>query len=413
MKILTANGNPFLNEKLQKFENVEVIGKDIQYQEGIIEILEKNLKIDILIISDNLPGELGFYKLIDKITKLKKDLDIYVFLENKNDDKENYLISKEIYKIFYLNLIDFDVFLENFKEKNTNTQEFINKEINELKNIILNKNSGVENYNFVEKSINENFKQDDNEKIEKLEIQEDIDDECKTIAISGNFGAGKSLISSFLSKVISEQNKKTLLVDFDLENPSLNTIFGVRKYKEKPKYIDDYIFKINDNLDLLCGIEKVVDFKENLSMSIIREILNRLKKEYNFIILDVSTRIDFKYVKVILTYCDKIIFLIEPNLLEISKSNKLIEVIVNDFKIDVDKIKIVFNKTCKYKIVESVLEELFSEFEIIGDIEYEEKFNIFINQDTNIDLDKTKFKKLYEKLVIKKEILYANTSARI
>ena len=410
MKILTAIGNPILNDKLQKIMNIGVIGKDIQYQEGIIEILEKFSEVDILIMKDNLPGEYGFYELIDKIKKINNDIEIYMFLENKDENKENYLASKDIYKIYYLDLIDFDIFLENFKEKSTNTQEEINKEINELKNIILNED--IENYNFVERSITESFKQNTSENIYEIENENVEEEECKTIAISGNFGTGKSLISSFLSKVIAEQNKKTLLVDFDFENSSLNSLFGVRRYKEKRSYIEDYIFKINDNLDLLCGIEKIINFNENLRSSIIREILKRLKKEYDFIIIDVSSRIDFKYVKVILTFCDKIIFLIEPNLLEISKSNKLLENLVNDFKIDVDKIKIVFNKANKYKIVECVLEELFSEFEIIGYLNYEEKYNIFINQDITIDFNKTKFKEIYEKLMIEKEKIYASSNVR-
>lgn len=412
MRILTAIGNPILNEKLQKIVNVEVIGKDIQYQEGIIEILEKNLEIDLIIVSDNLPGEYDFYKLIDKIKNIKRNLELYVFLEKKNENKENYLISKDIYKIFYLDLIDFDVFLDSFKENIKDTPKDINKEINELKNIILNENIVEENYSFIEKCVNENLKIENyNEKNYELETNKCCE-ECKTIVISGNFGCGKSLISSFLSKVISEQNNKTLLIDFDFENLSLNTMFGVRKYKENQKYIEDYIFKVNDNLDLLSGIEKIINIEENLSVNVIREILNRLKEEYKFIVIDISSRMDFKYVKCILTFCDKIIFLIEPNLLEISKSNRILEVFLNDLEIDVDKIKIVFNKSNKYKIVESVLEELFSEFEIVGYLDYEEKYNIFINKDTNIDFDKTKFKEIYEKLMIKKEILYANSTAR-
>ena len=411
MKILTAMGNPILNDELQKIMNIEVIGKDIQYQEGIIEILEKFSEIDILIMKDNLPGEYSFYEMIDKIKKIKNDIEIYMFLENKDENKENYLASKDIYKIYYLDLIDFDIFLENFKEKSANTQEEINREINELKNIILSEDIGCENYNFIEKSIIEGFNPSGCE--ESYEMQNEyVEEECKTIAISGNFGTGKSLISSFLSKVRAEQNKKTLLVDFDFENSSLNSLFGVRRYKEKRCYIEDYIFKINDNLDLLCGLENLINFNENLRSSIIREILKRLKEEYDFIIIDTSSRIDFKYVKVILTFCDKIIFLIEPNLLEISKSNNLLENLVNDFKIDVDKIKIVFNKANKYKIVECVLEELFSEFEIIGYLNYEEKYNIFINQDITIDFDKTKFKEIYEKLIIEKENIYASSNIR-
>ena len=46
MKILTAIGDPYINERLNEYENIEVIGKDIQYQEGILEILEIREDID-------------------------------------------------------------------------------------------------------------------------------------------------------------------------------------------------------------------------------------------------------------------------------------------------------------------------------------------------------------------------------
>ena len=45
-KILTAINNSALNEKLKKENIAEIIGRDIQYKEGIIEILEKNKNID-------------------------------------------------------------------------------------------------------------------------------------------------------------------------------------------------------------------------------------------------------------------------------------------------------------------------------------------------------------------------------
>lgn len=391
IKILTAMGNPNLNEKLQKLDNVLVIGKDIQYQDGILEILEENSDIDCLIISNNLPGEINFYKLIKQIKNIKDNIDIYVFLEKKDEDIENYLSSQNIYKIYYLNETDFDYFIENFKENKSDVLDEISKEINDFKKIILNENTGEnkDNYSFVEEGTN-----------------------CQTIAISGNFGSGKSIISTLLSKVISNQNKKTLLIDFDLENSSINTLFGIRKYKENQNYIDDFIFKIDENLDIMCGIDKIVNIKENINYYVIKEILEKLKKEYEFIIIDVSSRIDFKYVKMILTFCDKIIFLIEPNLLEISKSNKILEVFLNDWDIEIDKIKIVFNKSNKYKIAEIVLEEIFSEFEIIGNIEYEEKYNLFINKNTNSDFEKIKFEEIYEKINIKREEIYANSSVR-
>ena len=40
IKIITAVNNPNLNEELKKENDVEILFKDIQYKEGIIEILE-------------------------------------------------------------------------------------------------------------------------------------------------------------------------------------------------------------------------------------------------------------------------------------------------------------------------------------------------------------------------------------
>ena len=467
MKILTAIGNPILNEKLRNLDDVYVIGKDIQYQEGVLELLEEISDIDCLIICNNLPGEYGFYKLIKEIKNIKENMDIYVFLDEKNENIENYLVSQNIYKSYYLNEINFDEFIKNFENKKKDILDGISKEINEFKRLILNENiyekenkkedyekhfendeelkelfeddfeeinhnikiELEDNYSFVEEKISESFEKTnlkneentdsygnqykdsrDNFFNEEENFYNDIDNICKTIAISGNFGVGKSLISSLLSKVISKKNKKTILIDFDVENSSINTLFGFKKYKEKQKYIEDYIFNVDEKLDILSGIDRIINFKGRSNSYVVKEIIERLKNEYEFIIIDVSSRIDFKYVKIILTFCDRIIFLIEPNLLEISKSNKILEVFMNDFEIDVDKIKIVFNKTNRYKIAEVVLEEIFSEFEIIENLEYEEKYNLFINKNTNCDYEKTKFENIYEKLIKKEEVIYANTS---
>ena len=63
-KILTAINNPKLNEELKKESNFQIIGKDIQYKEAILEVLEKNNKIDLIILSDKIPGEIKLENLI-------------------------------------------------------------------------------------------------------------------------------------------------------------------------------------------------------------------------------------------------------------------------------------------------------------------------------------------------------------
>jgi hypothetical protein len=55
-KIITALGTNELNEKLRELEDVEVIGNDIPYQEGLLQMIEKpETDIDIIIVSESLP----------------------------------------------------------------------------------------------------------------------------------------------------------------------------------------------------------------------------------------------------------------------------------------------------------------------------------------------------------------------
>ena len=74
-KIITAINNPNLNERLNKEEYIEVIGKDIQYKEAILETLEKNKEIaklgghTALVAKDDLEKNLG-ESVINKSNKL-------------------------------------------------------------------------------------------------------------------------------------------------------------------------------------------------------------------------------------------------------------------------------------------------------------------------------------------------------
>ena len=80
MKIITAIGLPNVNEALKEIEECNVIGTDIQYQEGIIEALEEIEDIDCLVLSNNLPGEYNFNILINKIKEINGNIDIILFL---------------------------------------------------------------------------------------------------------------------------------------------------------------------------------------------------------------------------------------------------------------------------------------------------------------------------------------------
>ena len=52
MKIITAINNEKIFNNLKKKKNIKIISKDIQYKEGILEVLEENKNVNYIIIND-------------------------------------------------------------------------------------------------------------------------------------------------------------------------------------------------------------------------------------------------------------------------------------------------------------------------------------------------------------------------
>lgn len=172
--IVTAIGYPEFNQKLKENEEYNILSKDIQYQEGILEILEKEEKIDLIIISNYILGDYDFKIFIERILILKEDIKIIVVLENKDEDIVRFLNSKGIYNIFYNIKDKFEEIKEIIDDKEE--KKDIKLEINNLKEIIFEnqlKDKNKKNIFFNDK-INNN----------SVEI----------LAISGNFGVRKKYI---------------------------------------------------------------------------------------------------------------------------------------------------------------------------------------------------------------------------
>ena len=115
MSIITATGNEDINRKIKKEIN-DVQYMDIQYQEAVIEILEKNNKINILILSENLPGKLEIKEFINIITYKNPNIIIIIILEKYNTELEKFLISKGINNIYYNNKKKIEEKIKKIKE---------------------------------------------------------------------------------------------------------------------------------------------------------------------------------------------------------------------------------------------------------------------------------------------------------
>ena len=393
-KIITALAEPQLNNELKKEKDFIVIGKDIQYQEGVIEILETEKEVDFLIISEALPGNEKIENLIEKIKQINNEVNIVIILENKKEELEKNLYSKNVYLILY-NKIEIKEIIKLIKNKKEDENEKIKKEINDLKKIIIEQNS----------------KNKQNKKQKIKEVKE-LNSQKEIICILGSGGVGKSIFTVNLAKSLIYSKKKILIIDFDILNNSLHTILGVKKYSEKiskkikeNKLIKDKIglkelkIKINKRIDLISGINLLFDSKYKINNIQFNNLFNDVKKFYDVIIIDTSSECFFNYTKDIIKKSNINIFIVEPNLLEIQKSKNILKIYKEEWNIDNNKINILFNKFNKNSIDINILKIIFSEYNIIGKIDINNKYNLIINKNAN-KIDKN-IKKEYLKIIEK------------
>ena len=386
MNIITALKNPNINKKIKEKTSFNIIGNDIQYQEGIIEMLGKNGEIDLIIISELLPGEYSFRDLINKIKQINNKIDIIPILKEKNEEINNYLISKGIFNVFFNNELTIEELIKIINEKNNIKKEIeINEEIKKLKKIILEKNNKkinikIFNNNKIKKIKNNLLKylKKKNKKINNIKNNK------KIISIIGTGGVGKSSFCTIFAKLI--KNKKILIIDFDILNSSINSIFGTKKYPKKFKEnsskieVDKLIIKVDKNINILCATKYLVDENYKKTKEEFSNELNNLKDKYDLIIIDNSSECFFEYTKEILKKSDLILFLVEPNLIELKKSKNLLNIYINKWKIKKEKINIIFNKININSIDNKILKTLFSDFNILGKIKININYNLIINK---------------------------------
>lgn len=387
MKIILAINNENIKNEFKKKYNEQVYKEDFSTKESVIEYLAKNKSENIVLITkDTLDGNLNGRLYIKHLKLACENVKIIYFVENLDSEYKRFLLSNEVLNIIEGDYIDVEKIFQIIDENRFMIYKVINTSIK--------KNS----YN-------------------------------PLVAIHGTNGAGKSLVASILAKKIADEfRQKVAVLDFNIENPSLDIINNVEvnsnnlgqivndfdKELISSMEIKDYLISDMDNkrVAYLTNNMNLISTADGLNCKYYEFILNKLNNDFQNIIIDLSSPIFLDATKSSLTVANKILFVVNPNYISIRQAVKYLDVIEKLYNIPREKIGIIVNKITKNSLDNIQLKSLLKGYEIVLNINYSSTIESVING----ELEKISFKEDYKKLfrfLEFKEYAGKNSSIRI
>ena len=393
-KIITAINNPNLNEKLKQENNLEIICKDIQYKEAILEILLENKNVDILIINNDLPGEIQTEKLLNEIKVINNKIKIIFILEKENKKIEENLKKLNINNIYYNSEINIKKLIKIINEENNSNNE-IKKEVKELNEII-----------------------SKNNKIKKEKTN-------KIITLFGPSNVGKTITIINIAKILENKYKKILIIDFDLNKPNINNFLGIKKtiknnfvkinnleniknnfvkinnLENIKNNLNKLLIKYNKKIEIISGLKNYFNNQinniEKINLNIF-EIFKYLKNIYDFILIDIGTENKKEINNILIKNSDLNFLLIEGNLIGINKA----KILINNLY-DKNNFNLIINKKDKYCVDLKILNIIFENKNKIQIVKYNKYFSNLINKNfKNIYLNKKiNLEKIYKNIINK------------
>lgn len=301
MKIVTALNNPEINLRLKKENTYEIIGKDIQYKEAILEILEKNSKIDLIIINYKLPGQIRLEDLINKIKEKNNKIKIIMLLKEKEKNKISYFRKLGIKEIHIIDKINYYNLLKILNDKGENKDIHLHKS-----------NINLQNKKF--KNI---------------------------ILIQNNEVRKEEIVIELILKYLITKNNKILLI-------KINTKHYKNNYNKIRTNISKYIKIINYNFK---------KYKNNYKE--IENLLDNNKENFDFIFIQIETLKEFDFYKKIIKKINCVLFFMKSDITGITRAKRFIEKFKSDFLIQNIDLQIIEHKNGFYSISTKLLQKFF------------------------------------------------------
>lgn len=377
-KILTAMGNDTLNKELMKYSKYDLITDDLFYQEAVLDVMKEE-KCEVLIVSSLLQGQLEFYDFIVRIHKMDSLMRIIVIADEVDSFFKRKMNDLGIVDIYLDSTVSFEEIIDSIDREEPISRRLIHS-------------NSIEKVKVEEKEKQKYVSKND---IENTPIVvEEVTQKQEIIVVTGINGAGKTTITANFSKVLAKKtSSKILLIDLDTFSGNLDEILDITKIPlnvdlmmdndkkcglnyaveliSKNRFdsnvFDELVVNI-DGIDVLTGNTSLYYCQNVLNENHYKTILETAKEKYDFIIIDTSSNIFLDSVKWSLQQASKVFFVTENNYISMKKTNQLIEIFTNNWKIWKNKIEIIVNKERLTGIDLEVINKIFNNYKIIGSI---------------------------------------------
>lgn len=275
MKMIIAINNRSIEQKLtqryySKYEMYIAHSKDM-----VLKLAQSGQKA-VIIIKEDIKGNIEFEELITKIKQLKNNVQIIVLVKELKNDLKEMLFAKEVFNIIEGKRFTFEELVELIEEPK----------------MIVYKEAKFENK------------------------------KSNVICITGGRCVGKTNTAITIGKLIAKNKRlKVLVLDLDFVYPTMDTYLNIYINYSLVDYINDLI---NNNVKLISNYEsydmnfqnlKYILNSKSIGMpnnDIIIKIIDSLSKIYDYIVVDTSSLMMNK----IYTICNlkkyNVIHVIEP-----------------------------------------------------------------------------------------------------
>lgn len=349
-KIITALGNPTLNNELRRYEKYDVLSEDLLYQEAILDCLDKE-EADVIIISALLQGDKSPLEFAESVKEKCYSARVILIVENISEEDKNILVSKGIFDILKDQEIEIEDVIDAIdREMPINIKAQIEKETAKIKEALKNE-SKPNNVTDISTIVS---------KVQKQEI----------ISVFGTNGAGKSTIAANLVKNFSKVTKaKILLIDFDTINGNLDEILKLPKIPDNieiafdedkkcglnyaadlylknkldPNVLDEIVVN-GEDFDFMSGNTSLHYCQNVLNEDFYNYLIKCAKEKYDFIFLDLSSNIFVDSTKWALKESSKVLFVTENTNVCLKKSIQLVDTVVKVWNVYKEKLFLVINR---------------------------------------------------------------------